>query len=144
MFDDGVVHLIEGTDIDRSRNAITLTLDFHRLFGGFEVFFEAIGNDPHTYRIDSTNTAILRHRIFPVERSLFLTNSRTIDPPSPRLLAVDCAIAHILHLSAAGRHIDNILEDLDQGDTLADGTTPLEYFTALPTQGWWDWRIHAY
>lgn len=144
MFDDGVVHLIEGTDIDRSRNAITLTLDFHRLFGGFEVFFEPMGNDPHTYRIDSTNTGILRHRIFPVERSLFLTDSRTMDPPSPRLLAVHCAIAHILHLSAAGRHIDKILRNLDQGDILVDGSTPLGYFAALRIHGWWDGRIRAY
>lgn len=143
MFDDGVVHLIEGTDIDRSRNAITLTLDFHRLFGGFEVFFEPTGHDPHTYQIDSTNTGILRHPIFPVERSLFLTDSRTIDPPSPRLLAIHCAIAHILHLSAAGRHIDNILRDLDQGDILVDGSTPLGHFTALRIHGWWDGRIYA-
>jgi hypothetical protein len=39
-----------------------------------------------------------------------------IDPPSPQLLAVHSAIAQILHLSAAGRYIDNILENLDQKD----------------------------
>ncbi len=81
---------------------------------------------------------------FPVERSLFLTDSRTIDPPSPRLLAVHCAIAHILHLSAAGRHIDKILRNLDQGDILVDGSTPLGYFAALRIHGWWDGRIGAY
>ncbi|OAP55738.1 hypothetical protein AYL99_09890 [Fonsecaea erecta] len=116
MFDDGVVHLIEGTDIDRSRNAVSLTFDLHRLFSGFEVFFEHVGNDPHTYRIDSTDTGILRPRLLPVERPLFPADSQMIDPPSPRLLAVHCAIAHILHSSAAGRHIDSIFEDLDQAD----------------------------
>ena len=144
MFDDGVVHLIEGTDIDRPRNAITLTHDFHQLFGNFEVFFEPQGSEPHTYRIDSNRRGILRHRIFPVDRTLFLTDTRTIDPPSPRLLAVHSAIAHILHLSAAGRHIDKILEDLNQKDIKADGSTELGYLTQLRIHGWWNGQIRAY
>ncbi|EXJ78369.1 hypothetical protein A1O3_09530 [Capronia epimyces CBS 606.96] len=144
MFDDGVVNLIEGTDIDRSLDAITLTHLLHQLFGGFKVFFEPVGNDPHPYRIDSTLPDIVRPRILPVERTLFLTESRTIDPPSPRLLAVHCAITHILHLSAAGSHIDKILRDLDEGDVLVDGSTPLGYFAALRIHGWWDGRIRGY
>lgn len=144
MFDDGVIDLIEGSDIDRPRNAITLTHDFHQLFGNFEVYLEPRGNQPHTYRIDSMTMGILRHRIFPVNRTLFLTDTRMIDPPSPRLLAVHCAIAHTLYLSAAGRHIDRILEDLNQGDIMADGSTPLGYFTQLRLQGWLDGRIRAY
>jgi hypothetical protein len=144
MFDDGVVHLIESIDIDRPRNAITLTHDFHQLFGGFEVYFEPTGNEPHTYHVDSTSTGILRHRLFPVNRTLFLTDTRTIDPPSPRLLAIHSAIAHILHMSAAGRYIDGVLEDLDQGEISVDGSTPLGHFTALRIHGWWDGRIRAY
>lgn len=144
MFDDGVVHLIESIDFDRPLNAITLTHDFHQLFGGFEVYFEPTGNEPHTYRVDSTSTGILRHRIFPVDRTLFLTDTRTIDPPSPRLLAIHSAIAHILHMSAAGRYIDSVLEDLDQGEISVDGSTPLGHFTALRIHGWWDRRIRAY
>ncbi|EHY61167.1 hypothetical protein ABEF92_001317 [Exophiala dermatitidis] len=144
MFDDGVVHLIESIDIDRPRNAITLTHDLHHFFGRFEAYFEPTGNEPHTYRVDSTRTGILRHRVFPVDRTLFLTDTRTIDPPSPRLLAIHSAIAHILHRSAAGRYIDSILEDLDQGEISVDGSTPLGHFTALRIHGWWDGRIRAY
>jgi len=33
VFDIGVIHLIEGTDINRPYNAITLTLEMHRLLG---------------------------------------------------------------------------------------------------------------
>ena len=93
MFDDGVVHLIDGTNIDRLSNALTLTHDFHPLFGDFQVFFEPQGNEPHIYRIDSTREGFLRHRIFPVDPTLFLTKTCTIDPPSPRFLAVHSAIA---------------------------------------------------
>ncbi len=40
MFDDGIVHLIEGSDIDRPRNTFSLTYNLHQLFGNFEIFFE--------------------------------------------------------------------------------------------------------
>ncbi|KAK6371741.1 hypothetical protein LTS17_008564 [Exophiala oligosperma] len=143
MFDDGVVHLIEGVNIDRPRNAITLTHDFHDLFGRFEAYFEATGNEQHTYRIDSTDTGIGRHPLFPVTRTLFLTDTRTIDPPSPRLLAIHAAIAKILHMSAAGSYIDSILYDLDKGGISVDGSTPLGHFTALRIHGWVDGRIRV-
>jgi len=45
MFDVGVIHLIEGIDIDRPRNAITLSLEMHRLFGNFDIFFERADDD---------------------------------------------------------------------------------------------------
>ena len=54
MFDSGVAHLIEGVEIDRPRNALTLTHKLHRLFGDFEIFFQPVeGQEHHTYRIDS-------------------------------------------------------------------------------------------
>ncbi|KAF5696737.1 transposase [Fusarium mundagurra] len=114
MFDHDIVHLIEGPDIDRSRNALTLKIDLHRQFGNFKVFFEPT-NQPHSYRIDSTLRQPFRNPIFPVNRTFFLTPERTIDPPSARLLAVHNAICQILHLSAAGNYIDSILRDLDDG-----------------------------
>jgi hypothetical protein len=73
-----------------------------------------------------------------------ITDTRTIDPPSPRSLAVHYAIAHILHLSAAGRYIDNILEDLDQKGIMADGSTELGHLANLRIQGWWNGQIRAY
>ena len=145
MFDDGVVHLIEGGDIDRTRNAITLTMESHQLFGRFDVCFEPQGNQLHTYRIDYVREDFMRPAILPMEsRNLFLTETRMIDPPSPRLLAIHAAIACILYLSAAGSHIDSILYDLGQGDIMVDGSTQLGYLTSLRIGGWWDGRIGAY
>jgi hypothetical protein len=42
MFDDGIVRLIEDSDIDRSRNIFILILNLYQLFGNFEIFFESI------------------------------------------------------------------------------------------------------
>lgn len=70
--------------------------------------------------------------------SLYTT---TIDPPSPSLLAFT---APLLHLSAAGGYIDKILEDLDQREIMADGSTELGRLTNLRIQGFWDGHIRAH
>jgi len=145
MFDSGVVHLIEGADIDRPRNAITLTHNLHLLFGDFRVFFEPVPNQqPHTYQIKSfLPPSLLRDPAFPITRTLCLTTTRIIDPPSPRLLAVHRAIAHILHLSAAGEYIDKLLRDMDGKSIQADGSTELDRLVKLRLGGWLDGPIYS-
>ncbi|KAH6629960.1 hypothetical protein B0J18DRAFT_419783 [Chaetomium sp. MPI-SDFR-AT-0129] len=130
MFDHGVGPLIDGVDIDRPYNALTLTRDIHGLFGEFSIYFEPVPDAaPHTYRIQSFDpSAILGGLDLPITRTLFLTDDRTIDPPSARLLAIHSAIARILHLSAAGSYIDSILWDMEaagEAGAEADGSTDL-------------------
>ncbi|KAK7427563.1 hypothetical protein QQZ08_005838 [Neonectria magnoliae] len=136
MFDSGAAFLVEGTEIDRPRNAMTLTHSLHRWFGDFRVFFEPVNEQPHTYRIDTFVPPMLLEDQFPIIRTLYLTESRTIDPPSPRLLAIHSAIAHILHLSAAGDYIDRILRDLEEHGVREDGSTELDRFVKLRLDGW--------
>ncbi|KAK0718752.1 hypothetical protein B0T21DRAFT_295268 [Apiosordaria backusii] len=137
MFDSGVIHLIEGSDIDRPRNAITLDHTLHYQFGRFKIFFEPVAGQQHTYQIRSFLSARVTPGL-PVQRTLFLTENRNIDPPSPRFLAIHCAIAHILHLSAAGDYIEKILEDMEWKDTRADGGTELGRLVGLRLSGWLD------
>ncbi|KAH6641631.1 hypothetical protein F5144DRAFT_140885 [Chaetomium tenue] len=129
MLDDGVVHLIEGADIDKPRNAVTLDHNLHHWFSNFDIFFEPVPDaDDHTYRIGFSLPSILVRGILPVVRKLYLTEERTIEPPSPRLLAIHRAIAHILHLSGASNYINTILKDLEKAQwhcAEADGSTDL-------------------
>jgi hypothetical protein len=143
MFDNGVVHLIEGNEIDRPRNAITLTSTLHASFGSFDLFFEPIPDQENSYRIESFRPFLLI-RDLPVVRTLFLitTEDRNIEPPSPRLLALHRAIGHILHLSAAGDYIDRILRDAEWKDTHADGSTELGHLVSLRLHGWLDQEVH--
>ena len=141
MFDSGVIHLIEGNDIDRPRNAITLTRDLHNSFDNFDVFFESLPDQEHTYRVRSFLHPLIMPDL-PVVRTLYLTENRTIEPPSPRLLALHCAIAHILHLSAAGDYINTILRDMEWKDTRADGSTELGRLVTLGLGGWSE-AIHS-
>ncbi|OAA54144.1 hypothetical protein SPI_09078 [Niveomyces insectorum RCEF 264] len=59
MFDVGVRHLIEGPNVDRPTNALTLTSQYHKRFGSFRTFFLETA-EPHTYRIDSLAAPLLR------------------------------------------------------------------------------------
>ncbi|KAF4976838.1 hypothetical protein FZEAL_6552 [Fusarium zealandicum] len=136
MFDSGAGFMIEGTNIDRPRNALTLTPSLHQMFGDFQVFFEPVSQQPHTYRIDTFLDYWLLEDLLPATRTLYLTESRTIDPPSARLLAIHNAIAHILHLSAAGDYIDKIFRDLEEHGVRQDGSTELASFVSLRLNGW--------
>ncbi|KAM3496754.1 hypothetical protein MY10362_009875, partial [Beauveria mimosiformis] len=106
IFDSDVTHLINGVDVDRPYNAITLTLSLHRAFGNFDLYFTPITDRPHTYKIRSFQG--IGYRMLPVTRALYLTADHGIDPPSPRLLALHRAIGHILYLSGAGEYIDDV------------------------------------
>ncbi|EEU33516.1 uncharacterized protein NECHADRAFT_98437 [Fusarium vanettenii 77-13-4] len=103
-------------------------------FGDFQIFFEPIDHQQHTYYINTFMPMILKKQ-FPITRTLYLTKSRTINPPSPRLLAIHNAIAHILHLSATGEYINRILRDLEQHSVREDGSTEIDRFVKLRLDG---------
>jgi hypothetical protein len=86
MIDHGVVHLIEGADINRPYNGITLSLDMHKSFGQYEIFFDRMPDSPPcTYRIGTFLPPGLVDWL-PTTRTLF--THPTIDSPSERLLGV--------------------------------------------------------
>ncbi|EFY85509.1 hypothetical protein MAC_08456 [Metarhizium acridum CQMa 102] len=136
MFDNDVVPLIEGPEIDRPRNALTLTSSLHFFFSGFEIFFEPLKDMPNTYKIDTFLPYAALNNLLPKTRTLFVTEQRTIDPPSARPLAIHRAIAHILHLSAAGLYIRRILQDAEDQNVQADGSTALDKLVQLRMAGW--------
>lgn len=137
MFDSRIKHLIEGVDIDRPRNAITLSHALHNLFGNFNIFFEPVPDaEPHTYRIQSfLPTHFSRTLGLPITRTLHLTPDRTVDPPSPRFLALHRAIAIILHLSAAGDWIDEVLRKAEQMGIQTNGSTEIGRLVSLRLKG---------
>lgn len=132
MFDSGVMHMIEGTNMHRPYNAITLSLEMYQRFGQFHIYFERIADvdaPPHTYRI---NSFLPFSNQFPVIRTLYTHLS--IDPPSERLLALHSAIGHILHLSGAGDYIQVILRDMEDGFVREDGPTQLGDLLSIALQ----------
>ncbi|TWU70761.1 hypothetical protein ED733_001838 [Metarhizium rileyi] len=125
MFDNDIAYRIHGTDIDRPLNALTLTLNLHRAFGNFEVYFTSFRGREHTYEIGTFQRTGFTEVALPVVRTLYLTEDRNIEPPSPQLLAVHRAIAHILHLSGAARYIDRIIRSINDQEARNDGSTDI-------------------
>ncbi|EAS27843.3 uncharacterized protein CIMG_09047 [Coccidioides immitis RS] len=139
MFDCDVSLLIDGTNIDRAFNAMTLARDLHTIFGNFQIYFEPVPNQEHTYQIDTfLPAAALPEFRFPITRTLHLTDDRSIDPPLARLLALHRAIAYILHLSGAGEYIDKILRDMEELGAREGGSTELGRLITLRLGGWLD------
>ena len=131
MFCPGITALIQGRDIDRPRNALILNESAHTSFDKFSIYFEAT-ETPHTYVVKSFYRRLTG---YPRICKLRLTPDRTIDPPSPQLLAVHAAIGHILHMSGAGEYVDNVFHDLDECAVQADGSTPLGPLVSLAMNG---------
>ncbi|KAM3548064.1 hypothetical protein ARSEF4850_009639 [Beauveria asiatica] len=134
MFDSDVVHLINGVEVDRPHNAITLTLSLHRAFGNFDLYFTPITDHPHTYEIKTFRG--IGYTMLPVTRTLYLAADHQIDPPLPRLLALHRAIGQILHLSGAGEYIDNVFRKFEDGLVQHDGSTPLGELVQLRMNEW--------
>lgn len=117
-------------------NALTLTLEYHQLFGAFEIYFEHTGN-PHEYKIQSTEPdSFLSNPLLPITRTLTLSPDHTVDPPSQQLLAIHRAIAFIIKLSGVGRYLEDILDDLDEMNIREDGSTDLGPILELQLGGW--------
>ncbi|KAM5451185.1 hypothetical protein MaudCBS49596_003890 [Microsporum audouinii] len=136
MFDYDVGHLINGTDIDRPLNALSLTPKCHSAFGNFDIYLEAVADQEHTYRIKTFSPTQEMLYGLPVTRKLFLSENYTVEPPSPRLLALHSAIAHVLHLSGAGEYIDKILGDFEDTGVRGNGTTELGRLLKWRIAGW--------
>ncbi|KAK0727689.1 hypothetical protein B0T26DRAFT_638007 [Lasiosphaeria miniovina] len=135
MFNNRVIHLIKGTDINRLRNVITLTQSLHSWFGNFDIYFKPVLDQEHTYRIQSFLHPMVTPDL-PVVHKLHFTKSRTIKPPSQCLLTLHHAISHILHLSTAAGYITKILNGMEWKDTRTDESTKLGRIVALKFGGW--------
>ncbi|EKJ76668.1 hypothetical protein FPSE_03218 [Fusarium pseudograminearum CS3096] len=132
MFSDGAAYLIDGANIDCPQNALTLSVELHRLFGDFEIFFQPDDTVRYQYHIRTFAQEAIDD--IPITRTL--TGESNIDLPSPQLLAIHCAIAHILHLSGAGDYIDRILRDADDYGIRRDGSTELCCLLELRLNNW--------
>jgi len=116
-------------DIARARSRLQ---DYHRLFGGLKLYFEAETDSPNKYTIKSTKPWYLPN--LPVTQTLFVTSNHNIESPMPRLLAIHRACCLILHLSGAGEYLDPVLRDMEEGTLRNDGTTKLTSILSLKLQ----------
>ncbi|XHG05679.1 hypothetical protein AWENTII_008897 [Aspergillus wentii] len=109
--------------IDTPQNAMTLMSDIHSNFGDFKLAFEAIDMKEHTYKLQSFKFFPQAYEVFlPKDRIVKFTSANGTDLPDPDLLAFHLAIANILHATGMGEEIDRLIDDMEAGEDLPEGT----------------------
>ncbi|KAI9765469.1 MAG: hypothetical protein M1839_005500 [Geoglossum umbratile] len=114
LFHPYAERLLDGVEIDKPFNAMTLVVELHHSFGQLRWYLEE-EPETHTYIFKKSpgRTAFIPSVFQPQndrKRVQFVGRNQT-DLPSPDLLALHRACAIILGLSGAGEYIDKILRD---------------------------------
>lgn len=114
---------VNADKINHPRNSLTLTTLWHQEFDKLNIAFEALPNDPNTYRI---------HRYGPIamlplppqhEKVKFVARGG-IEVPNPRLLALRAACAKVFSELNHKQGISEELRELEETRTLsADGSS---------------------
>ena len=138
MFQPDISYKLDGQDICRPYNAITLTSSSHVDFGSVAIYFDPT-EVRHKYIIRAWDKDFgsFSDPPLPIERKLRLDPNKEIEPPSPALLAIHRAVGRILHLSAAGEYIDGIWRDMKNVRVIAeDGSSDLGSYVSAHLGGW--------
>ena len=146
MFDPGDVGTIDGHDIDRPRNALAMGLQEHKDFGDLLMFLEHMPNEESDHRYMVKRFRDPEARGVPEGGDIIVLRQspdRSVDMPSQRLLAIHRACVCILHLSAAGDYIEDVLHDYDEGKIRADGSAQVGNMIAMRLGLWNGFAVEA-
>jgi hypothetical protein len=131
MFAPQCVHLCEPFDLDRPRNAITMTKFLHESFGQLRFYLEPVAGLEHTY-VAKAPRPLHQHIIPPPTHHISFVDTPThIDRPHPDLIAVHRAVALVVHASGASEYIERVLRERDAGVIQADGSSSLGALIAI-------------
>ncbi|KAF8327705.1 uncharacterized protein EI90DRAFT_3066603 [Cantharellus anzutake] len=113
-----VLDELNGDNIHRLENVLTLSHDIHSAFDQLKFWFEATNANANEYRLRTLWSRLM------VDKDTIVTLT-TPDPqclplPSPKYLALHAACCKVAHLSGAAEHIDRCFRDLDGMRVLAE------------------------
>ncbi|KAI9771423.1 MAG: hypothetical protein M1840_002043 [Geoglossum simile] len=120
LFNPRAEQLLDGVEIDRPFNAMTLSVDLHKTFGGLEWYLEEDDIDPqpnaYIFKASPGRRRLILNSIFwpqhPRRRVVFTgAGDNSIDLPDAGLLARHRACSIILGMSGAGDYIEKLLRD---------------------------------
>jgi len=115
-----VTEELNGANIHRLGNVMTMQVDVHMKFDSLGIWFEETGT-PNKYNICARRQANLAGLPPTVT---FTTTDPRLPLPDPRYLRVHAACARVAHLSGAGECIDRVIRDMQYTDVLApDGSS---------------------
>ncbi|KAF5372029.1 hypothetical protein D9615_008120 [Tricholomella constricta] len=120
---------VNGNDINRLENVMTLSLDEHKKFGGFDIWLEPLEGQQNAYKLGKANPFASS---LPAGTIIQFTDNQTQLPlPDPRYLALHAACAKIAHASGAAETIDAYLRDLETTKVLAEDGSSMAILDAV-------------
>ncbi|KAF7965899.1 hypothetical protein HWV62_40981, partial [Athelia sp. TMB] len=117
---------LNGNDIHRLENVLTLSLTHHDYFDRLEVWLEPTDE----YKIASIEPAWLTN--VPDVVKFKSSSPETLALPDRRYLALHAACARVLHLSGVGEYIEEALRDGEELRYRFNETPPLSRASRLP------------
>ncbi|KDQ15346.1 hypothetical protein BOTBODRAFT_173840 [Botryobasidium botryosum FD-172 SS1] len=114
---------INGADINRLENVITLTSDLHSYFENLYIWLEPVQDSINTYHFGCVPkiAATLAKESLNSGDLITLTSTDTrLHLPDSRLLGLHAACAKVTHASGAAEVIDQILWDLEEARVLSE------------------------
>ncbi|KDQ09866.1 hypothetical protein BOTBODRAFT_147975 [Botryobasidium botryosum FD-172 SS1] len=113
---------LNGDDLHRTDNMMTLSLSAHTHFDQLNIWLEAVPDNPNTYTLRRANPAYLLG--YPDIVTFTTTDPELLPLPNPRYLAYHAACARIAHMSGIVEYIEQYIQDVENSDTLAaDGSS---------------------
>ncbi|KZP22999.1 hypothetical protein FIBSPDRAFT_823867 [Athelia psychrophila] len=116
---------LNGPQIHRLENVMTMDVSFHQWFDSLVIWLEAT-QTINQYNARATNPIYIAD----VQNPIALSTNHDIPAPDPRYLKLHAACAQVAHLSGAAKYIDDILRDMEELGVLEkDGSSSdLLYF----------------
>ncbi|KZP33596.1 hypothetical protein FIBSPDRAFT_847512, partial [Athelia psychrophila] len=115
---------LDGDEINRLANILTLAGDVRSAFGALKLYFDPVENQPNSYRVCKTTKAWPASYLKEGIVVTFKSTNMLLPLPDPRYLALHAACAKIAHTSGAAEAIDSCLRDYEEIHVLAcDGSS---------------------
>ncbi|KAG8713232.1 hypothetical protein FRC08_013529 [Ceratobasidium sp. 394] len=119
---------LNGVDIHRLENILTLEVGLHYAFDHLRVWFEPVPGQDNTYTVQKRNS--ITWRDLPTQFTLG-TTSEHLALPSRRYLSLRAACAKVLYMSGAAEVIDRVLRDRERVQVLANDGSSAELLDYL-------------
>ncbi|KIO21020.1 hypothetical protein M407DRAFT_219453 [Tulasnella calospora MUT 4182] len=134
-----ITESLNGPDIHRVENVLTMCSSAHELFDRLQLWFEAT-DAPNTYNMCSNDEGNFNLVLPPILRQVTLKSTNPSIPlPNSDYLRIHAACAKVAHLSGAAEYLETILNEWEERPVLASdgGSADMLSFLLARRRGVW-------
>jgi len=110
---------LDGDNINRIDNVVTLGLEEHSRFRNLDTWLTEIEGQPNTYRMCKADW-VLDRVLVAGQIITFHTTDPNLPVPNPRYPALHAACARVINACGITNHIDQILSDMEELQVLPE------------------------